>query len=200
MIPGGLNSIMLGQITSLSINNILRWTEKLTNSLWDKSRIFVTEDSIVAPDLTTSADTITTIAVSGIAFRLWQNSTITNSNCVFSVYVKENGYSQIALRETTSTGSAAVFDLTTGTVDGTYSTGGVSVSSPSITDEGGGWYRISATFSGTNNKSFAIYILNGAWTSGSVEYSWTANGTSGIYAWGANMTLGTTLLPYEKRE
>jgi hypothetical protein len=80
----------------------------------------------------------------------------------------------------TGTTIAAWFDLSTGSVGTVVGTG----VSASITSVGNGWYRCSlnnATYTVTTND----YVLYIATTDGDVSY--TGDGYSGIYIWGAQL-------------
>lgn len=115
----------------------------------------------------------------------------------YSVYVKSNGYNQIALRESATGGDSAVFNLSTGTVDGVYNSGGTTISNPQIIAAGNGWYRISMTCTLAAAQSFGIVPLDGGWTSGDpFVYQYAGDGTSGFYVWGAQFEEGEFATSY----
>lgn len=115
----------------------------------------------------------------------------------YSVYVKSNGYSQIALRESATSGDSAVFNLSTGTIDGVYNSGATTISNPQIIAAGNGWYRISMTCTLASAQSFGIVPLDGGWTSGDpFAYQYAGDGTSGFYLWGAQFEEGAFATSY----
>lgn len=119
--------------------------------------------------------------------------TVVNSSATFSAFIKVNGYTQVAFRESSTSGSTAVFNLSgAGSVAGTYNAlAGVSASIISL---GSGWYRISAVFtvSGSAPLSLGVFVTDGGWTSGDVAfYNFSGNTTSGVILFGAQMEAGT---------
>jgi hypothetical protein len=120
-----------------------------------------------------------------------------------SLYVKPNGYTQVALREDTTTGSSAVFNLTgSGTALTPYTTGVVTSIVSSIESVGDGWYRISArvTYSDAAARRWAFVFTDQSWASGDSLAVWTPNGTSGAYATGFQINAGPTALTYTKTQ
>jgi hypothetical protein len=104
---------------------------------------------------------------------------------VYSVYAKAGERKLLTLGDNTS-GSTSVYDLELGTVvsEGTSRTA-------SITPIGNGWYRCSNT--GSLPGSQRVYIGMRA-TAGNGTY--TGNGTSGIYIWGAQLSDSASLDQY----
>jgi hypothetical protein len=103
-----------------------------------------------------------------------------------SIYAKQAGRNLRIYFPTGAFGFAfsAVFDLSAGTATIAL-TGTVA----SITNVGNGWYRCSitqtATASATSN--FTLRLIEGASTT-----SYTGDGTSGIFIWGAMLNIGST--------
>jgi len=153
--------------------------------------ITVTNDAATSPDGTTNAASLVPTAIGG-THRIFNSGWIIGGgvSLAHSAFVKANGYDQVALRENSLTGTSAVFDLSTGTVGGTYENHTVTIANTSIEDWGNGWYRISMSTndSGTGSQSLGLYVLDGGWTSGDPQsYSFTGDGTSGIYAYGLQL-------------
>lgn len=148
-------------------------------------------DATTAPNGTMTADLVTPTAVNEV-HRIFNTSgtSSTASNVCFSVYVSANGYTNVALRESTTTGAYASFSLSgSGSVLAQGTAGVVTAITPTITDVGGGWFRISMamTQSGNSSLGIGVHILSPAYTTGNPNVAWLANGTSGMYLWGAQV-------------
>jgi hypothetical protein len=75
----------------------------------------------------------------------------------------------------------AFFNLENGTI-GTTS----GVITPSIIDYGNGWYRCIITATAVANERIGIYTATADNT-----YTYTGDGTSGLYIWGATIEVGS---------
>ena len=134
----------------------------------------VTSNAATAPDGTNTATLVYKTATTTTANQgVWQ-SAVTSGVSTSSVFLKDAGFSWVAMYDPTNT-YAAWFNISTGTV-GTVQSG---ISSATITPYPGGWYRLTTT-NNSGNGSYVQFIpvdSNGSLTS-------TVNGSSGIYAWG----------------
>lgn len=184
----------LGILVEEARTNLCTYSEKFDNAAWSTTEITVAADSTTAPDGTSTADKIT--PSTGTNYHRINNAAAAAADTTgtLSCYIKPNGYTQVALRENSSTGSAAVFDLTgSGSVVGTHAPGGTTINSATVTALPNGWYRcaFSYTKGGSSTSSLGIYVIDGSWASGdphSVTYA--GDGTSGCYVWGAQHEIG----------
>lgn len=177
-------------------NNITTYSEQFDNAAWTKTRSSITANTAAAPDGTYTAD------------KLVEDSTATNShftqqsytgtagvNYIFSVYLKasERTNAAISLSTTggTATGFTAVFNLSTGVVSTTSNTSTPLNTYAAITSVGNGWYRcyIGMTLISTATALIAQVAASDSstpsFTSGLPSY--TGNGSSGIFVWGAQV-------------
>jgi hypothetical protein len=179
-----------GKTVAKAEENLLLRSQEFDNASWVKSGATVTANTEIAPDGTTTADSFIPLATNA-AHRVQQTTTGTGA-WAFSVFVKANGYSKIAIWDYATTGAYAAFDLSTGTVLDS----GVGASSATITALTNSWYRISfvATVSGT--VGFAVQVLDPAYTTGPVNNAWLADGTSGIFIWGAQLEQRSAVTAY----
>lgn len=185
---------LLGILVEEARTNLCTYSEKFDNAAWSTTEITVAADSTTAPDGTTTADKVT--PSTGTNYHRINNAAAVAADTTgtLSCFIKPNGYTQVALRENSSTGAAAVFDLTgSGSVDGTHAPGGTTINSATVTALPNGWYRcaFSYTKGGSSSSSLGIYVIDGSWTSGdphSVTYA--GDGTSGCYVWGAQHEVG----------
>ena len=165
-------------------HNLLTFSEQFDNSAWSKTNATVAANTSIAPNGTTTGDSLIETAVAG-QHQASQNLGTTTVGAVltFSVYAKANTRSRLAL---TSFGEAIpVFNLANGTV---VTSGGVPTS---ITFVGDGWYRCSITITKTNTTNVWYCLLVDTGT----NISYTGDGVSGLFLWGAQLNIGT-LQPY----
>jgi hypothetical protein len=95
----------------------------------------------------------------------------------------------------------ATFDLSTGTV-GTIGSVTATNTSQSIASVGNGFYRISvtATLSVTSTTTFAFVSLRTSTSALSAGESYTGDGYSGLYIWGAQLETGAVATTYIRTE
>ena len=175
---------------TLWLYNLLTFTEQFDNAAWAKSAVGITANSTTAPNGTLTADTCTPDTTTA-AHLLFQTTTVSGNN-VQSMYVKANGYTKVSLREGQTGAYFASFDLS-----GSGSVLFTSSATATITAVGNGWFRIAVVGTLTGTTRLALYVLDPAYTTGSVTSSWTPNGTSGIFIWGAQVELGSTATTYQ---
>jgi hypothetical protein len=165
-------------------NNLVTNSEQFDNAAWTKSNSTVTANAAVAPDGTSTADKLVEAATTSSHYVL-QAPTVTATTHVFSVYAKAGERSFVSLG---FDGLNVWFNLTTGAV-GTIEAG----LTAAIVSVGDGWYRCSAirTVTVAGSKSSVIYSA-----SADNALSYTGNGTSGIFIWGAQLELGSAATTY----
>lgn len=174
--------------------NLLTYSEQLDNSSWTKTRGSAISNTSLAPDNTFTADSFiedTTVTNNHYFFGSAVTLTI-GITYTFSCYVKANGRNFIAVQGDISQGNLGGptgFDLTTGV----YSLG-ASVTNASIINFGSGWYRISVTAVATGTNAYPGMALRTTYGVGIETY--TGDGVSGIYIWGAQFERGSTVSSY----
>jgi len=173
--------------------NLLLQTEAFNESVWLKENLLtVSPNTALAPDGTMTAETLTS-AVATTTTRVNQVlSPLPSGVATASYYVKANGARFLQASWTTSaTSQFANFDLQTEAVTaGTYT-------SATITPASNGYYRITltSTLASVNGAPFLAMIDSGSAARGS---SFTGNGTSGIFIWGAQLETGSTATAYQR--
>ena len=174
----GKTSVLAEQNTTLNSSSLSGQLVLSTGSAT------VTYNSTTAPDGTTTATSIVPTNGATIAIYYIGNGP-TNSaySYTVSIYVKANGMNYVAIG--TSNASSIV-------IEANLSTGVVSGGSGSVVSAGNGWYRIIATFSSYNNGTYYLQVRD---TSGTTTLS-TANGTNGIYVWGAQSEQRSSVTAY----
>ena len=194
--------------------NLVSYSEEFNNDVWSRSNSSISTNTTIAPNGSLTADTL----IENTANNFHQLglspaiTTLTNTTYTFTVYAKSfsgNRFIGISPVNAGAQGNnqIAVFDL----VNGVF-LGNAIVPSPStpsgttfttdntfIESVGNGWYRIGArvNVSGTN-YSCTIRLLNGFSEGTSTGQSYTGDGTSGVYIWGAQLSQETAVQPYLK--
>lgn len=179
-------------------DNLLLQSQTFENASWGKFNATITQDTITAPDGTLTADKISETAVSGQHGLVQLYNIPASSIYTFSFYVKSAERSNVNLVIYFNGGATdnyvTRFNLLTGTVNST-STGGAGVLiSSSIQPAGEGWYRCSITGNTTMTGSHSIQlgILDSSFNS-----TYVGVAGSGVYIWGAQLSLGSELLRYQ---
>jgi hypothetical protein len=163
-----------GKITYAPANLLLQ-SQTFDNASWTKNAATVTANSTVAPDGTTTADTITESATNDLHVAFQTNTLSALTTHIMSVYVQAGTRSFAMLRVGGggfTTGPAIKASLTGA---GTTTTLEGPVVSSAITAVGSGWYRVSMTFVSTattagytpqvgphNNGSAVTYLGDGS--------------------------------------
>jgi hypothetical protein len=176
--------------------NLLTYSEQFDNAAWTKSAISITANTVVAPDGTLTADVLIEDTSTG-SHQLTRSSNLSFSSgtaYTLTFFAKQNGRSRINIAadvgaSTFPAAANAIYDLSTGTI---VSTGASATAS--IVSAGNGWYRCSftATATATAGSRPGYYIQ--MTSSGNVSY--TGDGFSGIYLWGAQLEAGAFATSY----
>ncbi len=167
----------------------MTYTQEFDNSVWTKTRTTLTANTASTTDPLggNTADALFETAVTN-TFSLNNNIPRTGTH-TSSMYVKANGRTFVAVVPFSglfSLSNAAVFNLSTGTVVST----GSNVISASISDEGSGWWRCSAV--ALNPTGYGILPMLDATTA-----SYAGDVTKGIFVWGAQVELGSSVTAYQ---
>ena len=170
--------------------NLLTYSENFDNAAWAKNNATITANATTAPDGTLTADKMVQ-DTANTAHLVKQGAITTNTNPLSAtIYAKagERTNLLLQLQENTSFARYAfcVFDLTTGTAGSVTNSGGASSSTASCTSVGNGWFRCSiiSTLGGVDTNS-QLVALDGVSLA-----TYTGDGTSGIYIWGAQLEVG----------
>jgi len=190
--------------------NIFTYSEQFDNAAWPKQQSTVTADATTSPNGTTSADKLVESTSSSRHTMYQQLNGSYNNTFSCSVFVKkaERKYISLSLLTFATTSHfRAIFDVESGIVTDSYAdTANGATISTSISDFGDGWYRcaIIGILSNTGSGNFFLQIslpdrsTYSGGTLDSIYPSYTGNGTSGIYIYGAQLVKGTSPKPYIK--
>jgi hypothetical protein len=165
-------------------HNLLLQSQTFDNASWTKSNSSITANAATAPDGTITADK--EIPANGVAgtYIAQGFSATSGTTYTYTVYAKASEFSELRLLgESGAFGSntTGVYNLSTGVAS-------VAAGSPtvSMTSVGNGWWRCVWTATAT------------ATTTGAVQQriNTTGDGTSGLFIWGAQLSVGPNALDY----
>ena len=181
------------RITSTTTNLAIR-SEEFDNATWVQTGLNAfgsgsVANAIAAPDGTVTGDLIEEDTSTGF-HRVSQtliSGTISTGTYTASVYVRaaQRSRAYISLDDNATGEVTAGFALLTQAFTITTA-GSWSGSTASIEDVGNGWFRISLT-STKGDGSSALTLRVGIAQVSTTTISYTGNGTSGLYVWGAQL-------------
>jgi hypothetical protein len=168
-------------------SNLLTYSDDWSNAVWSKGGITVLSNVLTAPSGTVTADLLTEDAT---------NAAHASANLVgtadsiktLSVYAKQGSGTRFLHLYTTNSGAYANFNVTAGTVTASASC------NASIQPVGNGWFRCVMTPTDLNNYNFVVSLSNSGSATRAPTY--TGDGTSGIYVWGAQLEAGAFATSY----
>jgi hypothetical protein len=170
--------------------NLLSRSEEFSNAAWGKYFSTVTANTVVAPDGTLTGDKLVEDTNANYHYIQSQTfSAVSGTSYTQSWFVKAAGRTTFYLQYVSFSGFAtglARFNLDDVSVENTGTATGT------ITAVGNGWFRVTlsqaATSTAANAKSqLALQTI-----------SYTGDGTSGIYIWGAQLVEGSSAKTYQK--
>jgi len=184
-----------GVTTAMAEQNLMTYSQEIDNAAWTKYLMSVTANATTAPDGTTTAELIAETTANNIHLMENYTSIVSGQVYTFAVFLKKGtGATAPDIMQVTYGGQGfgvsvyANFNLNTGTVTAT----GAGASSSSIVSVGNGWYR--CWVSGTATNADWYYHIDVANTSAFGIF--TGDGSSGVYAWGPQMEIGSVPTSY----
>ncbi len=173
-----------------SATNLLPRSHDL--SLWpwtnDGNRLTITENSGVAPDGSATATLLVSNAASGLHRVMQMHVPTLGTRYTFSVFLKAAGTRYVYVNSDAMLGARLAVDLTTGAY---VSTG---LGPFTVTALPNGWWRVSLT-------GVAAVTTNGIYLQANTglfagDQAFAGDGTSGFYAWGAQLEVGASATSY----
>jgi hypothetical protein len=177
----------LGRSVWESRTNLFLRSEEFDNASWTKLRVDILPNQIIAPDGTLTADKHINTADNG-THSTFASVTTAAGAVTLSFYAKkgELDFVQINNQNDTSRANFNISNGTLGTLDGYTAT---------IEDVGNGWFRCAATRTYVvATLQHRISIIPAADSARLPSFS--GDGTSGIYIWGAQLESGAFASPY----
>jgi hypothetical protein len=176
-----------GKTVAKAEENLFLQSENFTNTVWDvSSQVTRTSNTTVAPDGTTTADTITADAGTGFIPRAVQLYS-TSLQITLSVFAKAGTHDYLQLLTNNASSGFVNFDLNAGTLSATTATG-------TITSFGNDWYRCTATFvaAAITGAQFGLAVSDSA----TRNQPWNPVGTETIILWGAQLEQRSAVSAY----
>ena len=179
-----------GKTVAKAEENLVLQSQDFSTS-WSVEDLSVTSNSAVAPDGTTTADTITeNTATTDHRIKSTAISFVSGLSYVISVFAKDGDANFIQIVTPSALGSKyANFDIATGVV------GSFSTDTATITSVGNGWYRlvITATATSTTAVDFSIGLANSSSLGRLTAYTGTSRFA---YIWGAQLEQRSSVTAY----
>ena len=167
--------------------NLLGFTQEFDNAAWTKSNATVSANVTADPNGYTTADKLVEDATNNVHQVFAAITLIVNGVYGWSIYAKAAERNWIWVNAQDGSDRRTWFNLANGTV-GTNAAGNTA----SITAVGGGWYRCSVNRTAAAASSF--FAVGTATADNVVTY--TGDGTSGIFIWGAQLSNSASVDPY----
>jgi hypothetical protein len=180
--------------------NLITYSEDFTDGSWIKDASTITPNAVTSPDGTLNADKIIATATnsSHSAFISLSSSTSSSTSYCYSFFAKAEEYTKAAIRiggSGYSTQPMAVINLSNGSI--VSQQGFTSISVANFDNQ---WYKISAVFTATSSVAPNIQPIADGFTTTSDNYTYTGDGTSGIYIYGAQFEQGSYPTSYIKTQ
>jgi hypothetical protein len=190
------NATLIGADGTLQYapHNLVPFSEQFDDAAWTKTNASISANVEVAPDGTTTADKLVENTLSGVHSARYLVTAASLTTYTQSVYVKAAGRTKGQLQIYGSGGGSTVnFDLgaVTATAAGAY--GGWAAASATIASIGSGWFRVTNT--ATTNSTLTAFNVEVFCSDASGAGTYTGDGTSGLFIWGAQANIGA-LQPY----
>jgi hypothetical protein len=185
----------LGLLIEEQRTNLFERSEEFENAYWTKTNSSVTANTIVAPDGTLTGDKIVENTANGVHDVRRIVAASASTAYTQSVYVKAAERTRGELQMFgNSGGSTVTFNLTAGTVTVVGPYGGWASTSATITNVGNGWYRV--THTATTNAGLTVFNSTFNTQNAAGSGSYTGDGYSGIFIWGAQLESGSFSTSY----
>ena len=174
-----------------SRTNLVTYSEDFSNAYWTKVGASITSNAAISPDGTLNADKLVEGSGTGahLISRALFGSGVNLAKYTLSIFAKKGERDLLVIQDGTTVNNA-FFDLTNGVVAGITGAGTAKIESL-----GNDFYRCSFTFTQSGVDLRPQFALADITLSGSPP-SYTGDGTSGVYIYGAQLEAGNYATSY----
>ena len=181
-----------GLLVEESRTNLALWSEDFSNAAWAKTESSITSNASAAPDGNLTADKLIELSATNVHNTNQTFAATSGTTYTFSVFLKkgERGFALMALIGAFTTTSIQI-NLTTGAVSTGTGTP-LNATSQSLLN---GWFRVAFSLAATSTATATALIYtstDGVWA----NRTYTGDGTSGLYVWGAQLEAGAFATSY----
>lgn len=184
----------LGLLIEEARTNLLTYSEQFDNAAWTKASLLAfgsgsVANAITAPDGTTTADKIVESTANDEHRVDLTRSVVAGEKYTWSIFLKAEARTNavISLRGSVWTGGGnAIVRINLATLAVVYYVGNATDHPVVVVSVHDGWVRVAISGTVASNGT-GIFR---AGTSNGTNYSYTGDGTSGLYIWGAQLEAG----------
>jgi hypothetical protein len=183
-----VTGVCRGLLIEESRTNLLQRSEELDNAAWSKINCSISANSTTSPSGLITADKIVENTTNSLHGVFTAASVATNTTYIGSIYIKAAERSFAVIYTNLGGGNGRYISIPadgTGQVLGTFNANSSTVTLQYV---GNGWYRASIVMNTGSNSSAQIEAYPS--TNGTTA-SYLGDGTSGIFAWGAQLEAGS---------
>lgn len=172
--------------------NMLRNGTSL-GSNWTLTNVTISSNAVAAPDGTTTAEEVVDSGAGDTFHYLDQGITVTDNTIVTAsarIKANINGWCRLVVLSKGGVAVGTYFNASTGAL-------GAAAGSPisrSVTSLGSGWYLVAVTMDIGTGGTSPVVRFNPAVADNDIQF--TATGSLGVYLWGVQCELGSTVSDY----
>jgi hypothetical protein len=185
-----LPSYGIASVRKATTTNLITYSEDLSQSIWNKTRVTIVTNSNIAPDGTNTANSQLETTDNNSHF-IYTNYTTTDNSYIVSAYLKYNNRQWVQYTKGGAASGYVNFDILNGVV-GNF---GGAYSNPKMENVGNGWYRCSVTLDAdaeSMNFGFCNILTNVT----SRFENFVGDVTKGFYIWGVQFEEQTQVETY----
>ena len=173
--------------------NLVNYSEQLDNADWIKTNLTITSPVAIAPNGTLTADKLIPTTTNDL--HIVEGSLVSfvsGNSYTFSFYAKraEDNFIQITASSSLLP-TRANFNLLNGTLG--FVDSGITATITPINND---WYRCTASFVASTTGNFRMVLCNIPASTSARFATFSGNGTSGLFVWGAQIDNGSVATEY----